>query len=386
MTKIKLAIWGITDDIWNSVINTIDPRRADILFFIDNDLEIVGKVYQSRPIYALDVDTLIKLNEMDYVLIAAYSGYRQIEGTLLEKGYPEEKIQLYITENMTAYNLGNVVVDYRLIDMIYFEPRTKRAEVENYQKAFSRYVNLRGIDEDTGRWYEKGPLIAHACGGYVNGRRIMYSNSHEALKHSLLEGYRLIECDVLGIEQNEVMLAHDYNRFYEAKEEEYTMQSISEMLAELKKYPQVYMLIDVKWSEVDDYTYYVKKILESIRELTNDNIEFEQLKSQIIMEVYEEETIMCAQHHGFDVFFTQYRNPNIKNYIDTIRLCVKYNIGVVGFGLKYIMEHQKVINLFKEKNIKIYVFSTDSIDEYKELRRIGVDGIFTNYLSYGDIV
>ena len=46
---------------------------------------------------------------------------------------------------------------------------------------------------------------------------------------------------------------------------------------------------------------------------------------------------------------------------------------------------KKFLNILTDKNIKIFVFSTDSIEEYSRLRKMGVSGVFTNYLFESNI-
>lgn len=387
MTKVRLAVWGITDKIWASLKDKIDPRRAEIVYFIDNNADVLGRCYASRPVYCFEMMEQKKLSDIDYVLVAAYSGYKQIREELLQSGYPGGKIQLYITPGIEMYDLGDLSnTSKELVNSIYFEPQKRWSELQKYIDTYSGYLECDCMEEQTGRWYEKGPLISHACGGVVNGKRIMYSNSKEALEYSFSKQFRLIECDVLGFEQEEVILAHDFDKLYEAEEMGYTIQNFMEMLTALKRYPETHMLVDVKWSTIEEYDFYVSHIVDSICRVSKDEMEKQQLYKQIVMEVYDEASIQSAQKAGFDVFFTQYRNKGIKDFMNTVRICVEYGVGVVGYDADFIREYKKAIPLLKEKNIKIYAYSTDSKEEYGQLREFGVDGIFTNWLIYEDVV
>ena len=64
----------------------------------------------------------------------------------------------------------------------------------------------------------------------------------------------------------------------------------------------------------------------------------------------------------------------------TAILCEKYGIRVVGMGIGLVRMVKNRINVLKNKGIVIYVFSTDYVDEYTELREMGVYGVFTNFL------
>lgn len=383
-SRIRIAVWGITDAIWDSLKRTLDPRKMEIVFFIDNNLQRKDENYGGCPVYGFGRETLGRLEQVDYVLVAAYSGYQKIRIQLLSEAYPETKVQLYVTEDICGYDLGEVVCNNELIDTIYFEPKKMKQSVKHYNKVYGAYKRMRCLPEDTDRWYEHGTLISHACGGYVNGKRAMYTNSAEALDYSLNAGFTLIECDILRDNTGRIILAHDYTNLYEAVQNGYTILQIEQMLIRIKEYKNAYMLIDVKWIDDMDYAAYIREICSLLGQVTKTEEEYNQLKAQIIMEVYDESTIQLAQAAGFDVFFTQYRNPNYRSYMATALLCEKYNIGAIGFGCDYIEKHKRLFPCFKKKNIKIFGFSSDDLEEYATLRKLGGQGIFTNFISHDD--
>ena len=70
--------------------------------------------------------------------------------------------------------------------------------------------------------------------------------------------------------------------------------------------------------------------------------------------------------------------------METALLCGKYHVGAVGFSCEYILSHKSLIQIFNQKNIKIFAFSTDDLQKYKNLKEMGVHGIFTNYLLMRD--
>lgn len=386
MQKVKLAVWGITNTIWESIKDNLDPRRTEICFFIDKNADATLEFGNRYPIYSAIEQVSEQLNEVDYILVTAYSGFGQIRNTLISMGVCKEKIQIYVTPRLVTYDLGDLSESNKeLVETIYFEPKKRWEDVEKYRHDYAAYKKSVCVEENSERWYERGPLISHACGGFVNGERIMYSNSKEALRYSFAKGFRLIECDILGIEKGEVVLAHDFYRFYEAQEKKYTMQSLRDMLSELVCHPDSQMLVDVKWGMIEEYKFYVSEIKRTICEVATNAMQIDRLMKQIVMEVYDEESIRCAQDQGFDVFFTQYRNEDMENFFRVATLCGKYQVGAVGYDVNYIRKWSKGISVLKEKRIKIFAFSTDSTDIYRELRNIGVDGVFTNYLTYDDV-
>lgn len=382
--RIRIAIWGITDRIWNSIRNTLDPRKMEIKLFIDNNPQQEGHLYGDSPVCCFSEELIVQLQQMDYVLIAAYSGYSEIRKLLLSYSFPEEKIQLYITNNIILHDFGQLMCDELLINKIYFEPKRMIQNVNFYYRVHNKYKSMRNLPSNTQRWYQKSSLIAHACGGYVNEKKIMYTNSAEALNYSLKSGFLLIECDILRDSNGKIILAHDYEKLFNAICQNYTIQTLEQMIKTISHYPEVNMLIDVNWDDEQDYMNYVHEICDALTRVTASENEYHQLKKQIVMEAYNEATIQLAEENGFDVFFTQYRNPEISNYMETALLCGKYHVGAVGFSCEYILSHKSLIQIFNQKNIKIFAFSTDDLQKYKNLKEMGVHGIFTNYLLMRD--
>ena len=382
--KVKVAIWGITDDIWNSVRNTLNPEKVDIVFFIDNNPQRWGSNYGKSPVYQFNDEALEKLQAIDYVLIAAYSGYQAIRKQLIDHAYPESQIQLYITDSIGAYELGELQPDEGLIKKIYFAPERMIQRVEHYHEMCYKYEHINRLPDCFDRWYGQESLISHACGGFVNGRKVMYTNSAEALDYSLKAGFKLIECDVMRDEQGRTILAHGKEELYNAMYEGCTIQTLEMMLKKIREYLNVHMLIDVKWDDEYDYQKYIEEICDTIKKIADSESEVQQLKHRIVMEAYNEITIRLAKSAGFDIFYIQYRNLNVFDYKDTAILCEKYGVGVVGFPCKYILANKQLVNIFRKKNIQIFGFSTDSLQEYTQLKQMGVQGIFTNYLSVQD--
>lgn len=385
MKKLRVAVLGINDVILRVLRREIDPRKVEIILFLDNDETKVGMYYMNIPVLSPAMEVFEEY-AVDYVLIAALSAYEAVKKQLMDLKLTKEKIQPFLTDDLYNYCLGNLEeVDEQFIHSAYFEPSKWISKVIAYRKMYKEYLKNTVYSEKPEAWYNKSSLISHALGGVVNGKRIMYSNSKEAFTYSMKEGFRLIECDILGMAKGELILAHDYGRFYEAEEDKYSMMTGMELLELVKKYPDVSCLIDVKWDSHDEYALYLKEIEKTISDISKDADEYRTLKNQIIMEVYDEATIRIAKEKEFDVIFTQYRNPQMKYFMNTVNLCYKYGIRVVAMPLEYIFDRKKFIKILTDKKIKVFAFSTDSAQEYKELRMLGVTGAFTNYLTEEDI-
>lgn len=383
MFREKIVIFGITDGILNAVRNRIDPRRAEIIAFVDNAKSKQGCSYMGIPVTSLKE---ICIDDECWVIVAALSSYEVVREQLVKYGVDSRKIQPFLSYELCDYCVGSLIgIDIEFIKKIYFEPKRTIRILEEYGEMYEEYSKVMPFeDEDC---FTNNTLISHACGGVVNGRRIMFTNSKEAFFYSVEKKFSLIECDVIGIEEEELVLAHDYSFFYKLKNEDCSMMNMKELLTLMEQHPNVYILIDVKWVTQKEYGLYVSCIDCMMQEMTKNYEAYEKLKRQVIMEVYDEETIKYAYEAGFQMIFTQYRNPEYHCYMNTVNLCNRYHISTIAFEVTHFLENEggKNIKTFLDKNVKIYCHSTDSVDDYKQLRSMGVTGIFTNYLTQEDL-
>lgn len=374
----NIAIWGITDDIWNDLKVHINWSKVELSFFIDRNPYADGIIYEGRRVHNFSDTLLTEIHKLDFILITAYSGYCEIWELLVKKGISPDKIQLYISEGLIEYYFGVAKnINKSLIEEIYYEPNKTIAVIDQYNHAAQVLEDMPPFVSDNNKWYKKYSIIAHACGGYIDGKKVMYSNSAEALKSTLESNAKVIECDVTRNEHNEMVCVHDFYRYREAEEFGYTIQNLDDIFAKIIYYPDVSLLIDVKWELIEEYDKCLFCILNSIEKAGDKKVQ-EQLKRQIIMEVYDETSIRSAQREGFDVFFIQYRNPDLYNYKEVAMLCLKYNIGVVGYYHRRITD--KLLSVFKKKNISVFAYSYDSISQYTEMRQKGLNGIFSNFI------
>ena len=374
--KKRVAFWGITEDILNVIRDEIDPRKVEIVAFIDSDEKKHGSLIMGVPVISLFE---IQRYSIDIYLISALRSYCLLKQVLLDAGIENDYIQPFITKDLRRYKLGDLTeMKMNFIDELYFEPEKRLKELEEYIFAWKKYSEMPSIVPNENEWNRNCSLIAHACGGYVNGKQIMYSNSKEALLFSLDNHFNVIECDVI-LDCDVLILAHDYFRFYESMETNYTMMSIKDILSIIKDYPDVNLLIDVKWDNENDYLKSVNKIEEVVRCVCSNMIEQKQLKNQLILEVYNESTIEIANKLGYKMFFTQYRNECCFDVLNIAVVCGKYGISTVGIWPEYVEEVN--LELLTDKGIDLFVYSSDSIAQFKYLRMKGVKGIFTNYLT-----
>lgn len=381
MRKIRIAVFGINDGIVGALQEKINSEKAEIVLFLDNDETKEGICYRDIPIAAPSREICDEYAVEAY-LVAALSSYGAVKRQLMELGITEEMIHIFWAEDICKYCLGSFgKIDRNFIRKIYFEPERTLELVRAYKEIYERYSKIPVYEDETNAWFSKTSLISHACGGVVDHRRMMYTNSKEAFQYSMDKGFKLLECDVLLVGDNELMLGHDYKCFYESSWEHYTMMTVKEFLQRVKQHKEVHCLIDVKWKKHDEYRIAVNRIEEAVFAVSADENESVALKKQIVMEVYDETTIQIAKENNYEMIFTQYKNPDWQCFMNTAVLCYKYNIRAVALAVSSCFLMEKFMKIITDKGIKVFAFSTDSINAYSALKKMRVTGIFTNYLT-----
>lgn len=382
----RIAVFGISDGILGTIQGEIDPRKAEIVLFVDNDETKQGTCYMNIPVVSPSKQ-LFDEYAIEAYLITALSAYDDIRNQLMGLGISKERIQVFVAEDICKYCLGSIDdIDMNFIKQIYFEPCKIMEIVSRYKETYENYSKISVCDEDVEVWFHKSSLISHACGGMVGQRKVMYSNSKEAFQYSMDKGFKLVECDILRVADNELILGHDYKRFYEAEREQYSMMTLKELLEQIKQHKEVHCLIDTKWKDYKEYEITVNEIDKAIREAAVDDNERFAMKKQIVMEVYDERTMKTAKENNFEMIFTQYRNPDWQCFMNTVVLCYKYGIRAVALPVSWCFLMEKFMKILTDKKIRVFAFSTDSCDEYSALKKINVTGIFTNYLTENDII
>lgn len=377
--KRRIVVFGVTEPIIWHIRNKINPLKAEIVAYIDNNSFKQGYMVNEIPVVGIND---IKIEDDIFFVIAGLSGYESIKEQLLSFGVKENRIQPLIIEEICRYCLGSLEnLDIEFVKEVYFLPKEACKRIDDYMDIYREYANAETVmyEEDV---FTRNFLISHAGGGYVNGIRIQYSNSKEALAYSLAKGFELIECDLIRVGDT-IYAGHDYDTFYRAKEEGYTLVTVKELIVFLKENSQINLLIDAKWGETEEYEFYLNSIDDFIKKVCEDEKEKNLLKKRVIMEVYDEPTIKMAYEKGFKMFFTQYRNAEAKCHMKIVSLCSKYRISVVGISIGQVLHGDvgKFLPIILDKNIRVFVFSTDSIEDIVKLKQMGVNGVFTNYLT-----
>ncbi|PXV90179.1 glycerophosphoryl diester phosphodiesterase [Lachnotalea glycerini] len=240
-------------------------------------------------------------------------------------------------------------------------------------------------------YYKKYHYVAHALGG-IDG--LEYTNSKEALEYSYSMGNRLMEIDFLYTSDGKLVCRHkwsddfkdgfsnenipDYETFMSSKIYGiYTPLDLEAVLQFARDNPDVYFITDTKLEAGQ-----VIAILESIEEAA-EKIGYTDYKRQFVIQFYNYENYeQIRERFSFENYiFTLYhmkselRENGIDNILD---FCVEKNIKVLTIPQKYITK--EICKKLKKNGITVFVHTIDSRKSVLELRFMGVNGVYSNYV------
>lgn len=230
------------------------------------------------------------------------------------------------------------------------------------------------FDEDHS-WCYRENLIAHACGGNV---RLNYTNSKEALLQALFDGFRVIEVDVRLTQEGELVCAHDFplgmtmtrKQFLANKvDNRYSSMDIRECFRTVGDRKVTY-IIDTK---VGEELPIVVEQLEMICDALGVS------KEQVVVQIGTENELSYVKEFPvlYNLGFTQ-------DYERVVAFCLIHNIRYVSISGTDIRKDSGWTVLLQH-NIKIFVHTVNSLIEYEELRGLGIQGVFTDYLIPADL-
>ena len=275
-------------------------------------------------------------------------------------------------------------------EMIEFKANLRRelnSAKNNIQtSSFAEFDSTAPIAHDGSAWYHSAPLIYHAGGG-IDG--LTYSNSREALEHTLSLGNRFVEVDFLFTSDNTLVCAHDWHDISDSRlamtaEEfrelkiygKYTSMTAAELMEFTREYADLYIVIDTKEENM------VSVVLELIRLAGEDP----DLCSRFIIQLYDSgirQQIM--DHYAFEdtnFLFTAYKFGT-ENPAQIMKLCYQENVPVIT--VEYGKWNAETIQKFAEKGFVIFEHTVNRPDEARESLARGIRGLYTDFLSPTDL-
>lgn len=247
------------------------------------------------------------------------------------------------------------------------------------------FADYERFSEKSNTWYTDNNLIIHATGG-ING--LSYTNSKEAMELSLKNGYRLIEVDFNYTTDNRLVCVHnwtdafftlketpDYKTFMQLKiQGKYTPISAENVIEYMKKYKDLYIVID---SKHDDLSTVVSTLLEIAKK--------PEIMNRFIVQLYKPgEKANIENVYDFpddNYLFTCYKFSTDPTQI--LPLIYDENINVVTIKTEVLDE--ETLEFFMNKNIYVYEHTVNRPDKAQARLDKGVWGLYTDFIEEGTL-
>lgn len=239
-------------------------------------------------------------------------------------------------------------------------------------------------------WHEKYPVICHALGRTEEG--VPLTNSKEAFLYNYRCGQRVFEADI-QISSDEVMvLRHDWvsdlgqaaafgwqevgqavtaKTFIETPiYEKYTPMTLEDWFAVMRKYPDIYLVTDTKYSQ---------DVKGQFRLFADTAVEngYEDVLSRVIVQLYYKEmydevvSVYPFENFIWTLYYTGF--PGGQEVSDFMK---EHDIPVLVMPSDW-WDEEKEAEL-KESGVKVYVHTVNDEEEAKERLAHGISGIYSD--------
>ena len=225
-------------------------------------------------------------------------------------------------------------------------------------------------------------FVAHG-GGAINN--IAQTNSLEALNYNYKRGFRFFEIDFEWTSDKELVLIHDWKeclkRLFNAEPEVcslekfkglkmvsgLTQMALKDMIKWMASYPDIYIITDIK--------------SDNIKGLNKIADEYPDLKNRFIPQIYRYEEYEKAKGMGFhNIILTLY----VMNYADNETVAFLERHKVSALTIWHYRANQDFVDKLKKLNIFIYVHTVNDVKLKDILKKIKVNGFYTDYISPED--
>nr|AFK65266.1 hypothetical protein [Paenibacillus mucilaginosus K02] len=241
-------------------------------------------------------------------------------------------------------------------------------------------------------------LIAHAMGG-IDG--VDYTNSLEAFKENYAKGQRVFEADFSLTEDGQLAARHDWLPYLAAKFQQdipeekldapltmaefksypilrkYTPLSMEDVAYLLKLYPDVYLVTDTKETDpkiVQQQFTLIRDAVNKVDPKIVDRIVPELYSPSMIAQV---RSIIPFPNYIYSLYLSELEPEEITEYVKT------HGIRVVAMPTE--RATPEFIAALKEAGAVAYVHSLNEPNEVKDYLDMGVNGVYTDFLTYSDI-
>lgn len=377
LKKCKVIIFGATKFIYDAAKEGLNFDNVEIKAFVDNDPRKYGLFYEKIEI--ISPNQLSKVC-FDYVLVGAWYSYFEIYTQLISLGIHRDKI-LPLFKEKSIYLLTEILenIDSDIIFKLFINGENLLRDIEinnNVNLIYERMPKI--LDKRKSIDFNNYPIIAHACGGYIKGEKREYTNSLQAFQEALSSGFKMFECDVWGIQDGKIMLGSRLKMQCQV-DLDYTILTLDSLLQMIAGMDDKRVVLDIKWNTLDDFCRCLVEIDKLVKEFEKKG--FKNIRHQIIIETFDEETTEKALKADWECMLTDYRNPEGMWYKKSALICCKFNVYAVLIDAQCAISNAKYIKYFIDKNIDVVCYTVDEIEDYVRLKQIGVKSVLSNFIK-----
>lgn len=388
----KVLVFGASEKVDENIRAYLNMDNIEVVGYVDNNALLWGEEIGGRKIHS--PKDMLSCNLYDAVLLGSVYYAPLMRKQILDiNNYYKDKIFLLWSENnlKEAFYDPSLYISLDEIKWMYKDPQTMEVLFKEICKTLLEtdqigdYKVLSEHSED-GWWKGAGQLIAHAGGGYVNGKKLQYTNSKESFYESYANGFKYIEADIMETTDGEIVACawfrpyYDqeqatYNQFLESCEiRNYTPFTFTDLVNFMIKYPDVHIVLDIKSRTIEHYKYILSQIVSMVKK--------DDILQRFVVQVHEIQTLRIARAiYSFkDITLTLYRTswdilsePN-----ELAKMCVENNIQIVTIGNGKM--NYEYLRFFIARNIRICIHPIDTLAERKKGEHLGVDSFITNWL------
>lgn len=374
----KIVLFGAARFVYEASQTAINFDTSEIVAWSDNDSQKWGVSYEG-----LNIVPPAKLRELrfDYIVVGAWYSYMDIRNGLLELGIPGSKIIPLLKRRHLRFLTGIINdVDADIVCNMFTDGRELLEELEKVNQINVAYEKVSPVvqtdEEDTN--FKNYPLIAHACGGYINGKKQEYTNSLEALQEALDAGFEMVECDVWGVENGSIILGSRLKMQYPTRID-YTLLSLDVLLKMISCDRKRKVILDIKYNTMEDFHRLLAEIEILVHKLQNEGLQ--DIRQQIIIESFDEESTKYIKSKNWECILTDYRNEEGTWLKKTAVICCQNNVKAVLVDALWALKNVKYVKFLLQKNIVVICYTVDEMTDYTSLKKIGVTSVLTNFLK-----
>ncbi len=244
----------------------------------------------------------------------------------------------------------------------------KISEKEN--KSQSKYIKEFDDKIERDEFFSSISVITHAGGGMQG---LSYLNCEEAFPIYYERGNRVFEYDVDVDNDGNFILTHGdtEDQREEILDGRFNPLSIEKCCDLILEKSDIKVIFDCKFTSLKNFAKFIK-----------DYIKEESALRRVVIQVFSEQNVIEIRE-VFD-FKILHVCMMATDYLETVKTCMKHNIGAVSISTKALKERIGY-EIFELNNVCVFAYTVNTVKEFKNIKENGMTGIFSDFLLESDV-